>query len=107
VNPTNLERAKASIRAELERFLDEGPTDEEHADAISSLLGSLPRQLEQNEGVAAVLSEVELYGLGLDYLERYREVISDMPRQTPVEAARRWLRPDVLVTAVAGPPRDS
>src|SRR5947209_7110337 len=52
VNPRNLERALSSIQAELWRFLADGPTEAEQTDAVSSLLGGLPRQLETNEGAA-------------------------------------------------------
>ena len=105
VNPGNLDKALASIEAELTRFLDEGPTSEEQADGVSSVLGSLPRQLETNEGAAAVMSEIELYDLGLDYLERYPEIIRGITREQVTEVARRWIDSAHLVTAIAGPRR--
>lgn len=105
VNPRNLDAAIGSIHAELDRFLADGPTEIEQADGVRSLLGSLPRQLETNEGAAAVMGELELYDLGLDYLERYPSIVRSLTREQVTEAARRWLTPEHLVTAVAGPPR--
>jgi zinc protease len=105
VNPRNIDTALASINTELERFRADGPTETEHADGIASLLGGLPRQLETNEGAAAVLSEIELYDLGLDYLERYPDIIRALTREQVTEAARRWLRDESMVTAIAGPTR--
>jgi zinc protease len=105
VNPRNLDKALASIDAELRRFLEEGPTPEEQRDGVSSLLGSLPRQLETNEGAAAVMSEIELYDLGLDYLERLPEIIRSLTREQVMEVARRWIDPAHLITALAGPQR--
>jgi zinc protease len=105
VNPRNLDKALRSIDAELKRFLDEGPTPEEQADGVSSLLGSLPRQLETNEGAAAVMGEIELYDLGLDYLERFPDIVRSLTREQVTEVARRWLDLDHMVTAIAGPPR--
>ena len=105
VNPGNLDKALASIDTELKRFLADGPTPEEQSDGVTSLLGSLPRQLETNEGAAAVMSEIELYDLGLDYLERYPDIIRSLTREQVTEAARRWIDPEHLVTAIAGPPR--
>ncbi len=105
VNPERLDRALESIRTELKRFLADGPTEAEQADGVTSLVGSLPRQLETNEGVAAVVGEIELYDLGLDYLDRYPGIIRDLTREQVTEAARRWLRPEALVTAIAGPER--
>src|SRR5207249_721475 len=48
VNPRNLDKALESIDAELKSFLADGPTPAEQTDGVSSLLGSLPRQLETN-----------------------------------------------------------
>jgi zinc protease len=105
VNPTNLDKALGSIDTELDRFLADGPTEKEQADGVSSVLGSLPRQLETNEGAAAVMSEIELYDLGLDYLERYPGIIRALTREQVTDAARRWIQREHLVTAIAGPPR--
>jgi zinc protease len=105
VNPSNLDKALDSIDTELKRFLADGPTPEEQTDGISSLLGSLPRQLETNEGAAAVMGEIELYDLGLDYLERYPDIVRSLTREQVTEVARRWITPEHLVTAIAGPPR--
>ena len=104
VNPRNLDKALSSIRAELWRFLADGPTEAEQTDGVSSLLGGLPRQLETNEGAAAVMGEIELYDLGLDYLERYPDILRSLTREQVITTARRWLKPDGLVGAVAGPP---
>ena len=105
VNPRNLDKALASIDTELGRFLADGPTPQEQIDGVSSLLGSLPRQLETNEGAAAVMGEIELYDLGLDYLERYPDIVRSLTSVTVTDAARRWIDPEHLVTAIAGPPR--
>ncbi|HEY2593158.1 MAG TPA: pitrilysin family protein [Chloroflexota bacterium] len=105
VNPGNLNKALESIASELERFRQDGPTPVEQEDGVSSLLGSLPRQLETNEGAAAVMSEIELYDLGLDYLERFPDIVRSLTREQVTDAARRWLDPAHIVTAIAGPPR--
>jgi zinc protease len=103
VNPANLDRALEGVRAELARFQADGPSEAEQTDGVSSVLGSLPRQLETNEGMAAVLGEIELYELGLDYLERYPGIIGALTREQVTEAARTWLPPERMVTAIAGP----
>jgi zinc protease len=105
VNPRNLDKALGSIDTELKRFLADGPTPQEQLDGVSSLLGSLPRQLETNEGAAAVMGEIELYNLGLDYLERYPDIVRSLTSEQVTAAAQRWLDPEHLVTAIAGPPR--
>jgi zinc protease len=105
INPRNLDKALDSIAAEINRFLADGPTQTEQEDGVSSLLGSLPRQLETNEGAAAVMGEIELYDLGLDFLERYPDIVRSLTREQVTEVTRRWIDPEHLVTAIAGPPR--
>ena len=106
VNPRNLDKALEQHRRRAQALpAPTGRRPAEQADGVSSLLGSLPRQLETNEGAAAVMGEIELYDLGLDYLERYPDIVRSLTSEQVTEAARRWLDPDHLVTAIAGPPR--
>lgn len=104
VNPTNVERALESIRAEIRRIGQEPVPPEELADSQSFLVGSLPLRLETNEGVAAAILEMEKYDLGLDYLQRYGDRIRAITPEGVLAAARRWLNPDAYVLALAGPP---
>ena len=68
--------------------------------------GHLPLQLESNEGIAGTLVNIETYGLGLDYLVHYRDTIQSLTRDDLLQAARRYMNPDALVIAVAGPETD-
>jgi zinc protease len=51
------------------------------------------------------MSEIELYDLGLDYLERYPDIIRSLTREQVTETTRRWIDTQHLVTAIAGPGR--
>src|SRR4029450_3924189 len=55
VNPSNVDRALASIDEEVARMATEGPTDRELAESRQFLIGSLPRRLETNVGIAHFL----------------------------------------------------
>jgi zinc protease len=59
--------------------------------------------LESNGGVAAALINLERFDLGLDYYRRYPSIIGAVSPQLVLEAARRYLDPDRLAVAVAGP----
>jgi zinc protease len=103
VNPANAERAIELILHELERFVTEHVTKEELADNQANFIGRLPLQLESNEGVAGALLNVERYDLGLDYYQRYPGLIAAITRDEILEAARRFIDPERLVIALAGP----
>lgn len=103
VAPDRVEQAVESIRAEIRRLVEEPVGEDELAENKSFFKGQLVLGLETNEGVAASISSMELYDLGLDYLERYGEMIDALTVEDVQAAARRYLDPDAYALAVAGP----
>lgn len=106
VNPANVELAIERIVDELRRITAEPVSVTDLEDVQSYYSGHLPLQLESNEGIAGTLVNIETYGLGLDYLVHYRDTIQRLTRDDLLQAARRYLNPDALVIAVAGPEND-
>jgi zinc protease len=104
VNPVDVDRALGSIRAEIRRICEEPVSAEELSDSQAYLTGSMPLQLETNGGVASAILTMERYGLGLDYLQRYRDLINEVTPERVQATAQRWLDPDAYAIAVAGPP---
>jgi zinc protease len=104
VNPANVERAVSSIRDEIRRMCEEPVGEEELGDNKAFVTGSLPLRLETNEGVARSIINMERYGLGLDYLQRYAGLIDEITAEQVQAVAQRWLDPDVYALAIAGPP---
>ncbi|HOU12529.1 MAG TPA: pitrilysin family protein [Anaerolineae bacterium] len=103
VNPTNVDKTVALIVEELHRIRDTRVPKDELNDSQSFLTGSLPLQLETNEGVAHALVNIERYNLGLDYLQRYTEMIMSVTPQDIQDVAQRWLDPEHYALAIAGP----
>lgn len=102
VNPANVDQAIASILAEITRITTEPVTAEELADNQSYFTGRLPLQLEKNEGVAASMLRMERYGLGLDYLWRYADMINALTADDLLAAAQHYWRPEGYALAIAG-----
>lgn len=103
VNPSNVDQAIESIRGEIRRIQDEPISDDEENDGKSYLTGILPLALETSGGVARTLQQIELYDLGLDYVDRYPEIVRSLTKAQVQEAARRYMSADDLVVVVAGP----
>jgi zinc protease len=103
VNPANVERAIDGILHEVRRLRDEPVPGDELADSQSYLTGIMPLQLETNEGVASVILDMERYELGLDYLERYADLVNAVTVSDLQEMALAYLDPEQYVRAVAGP----
>lgn len=103
VNPANIEVTISSIYAEFDRLASEPVLDAELADSQAYLTGVLPLTLETNEGVGATLANMEWYGLGLDFLGRYRDLIYRITPADVQAVAQRYLTPADCVLIVAGP----
>jgi zinc protease len=103
VNPRNVDRAVASIDEELRRLAADGVTARELAESKQYLVGSMPRTLETNAGIAAFLQNVEYFGLGLDYDVRLPHFINDVTLEQVHEQARRYLAPERAALSIAGP----
>ncbi|MGD2159117.1 MAG: pitrilysin family protein [Anaerolineales bacterium] len=103
VDPQNVDQVVELARNEIARIVGEPVSTDELNDSKTNFIGRLPLALESNAGVAGALLNLERYDLGLDYYQRYAELINAV---TPVEVmrvAQRYLHPDRLGIAVAGP----
>lgn len=103
VNPTNVEKAIPLILSEIQRLITDVVTDEELDDNKQYFTGRLPLQLETNEGITGVILSMESYGLGLDYLLRYREIIFALTQEDLLAAAQHYWQPSHYILAIAGP----
>ena len=103
VSPSNVDRAVRSIDEEIETMASEGVTDDELADSKRYLIGSIPRMLETNAGIAAFLQTTQLFDLGLDYDRRLPELLGTVTRNQVCQAAQRTLSPERAAIVIAGP----
>jgi zinc protease len=103
VNPQNVKRAWGLIVDELKRFVLDGVTEDELADSKANFTGRLPLSLESNGGVAHALLNIERFDLGLDYYHRYADLVNGVTGDNVLSTARKFIDPDKLVVAVAGP----
>lgn len=103
VSAGNVQRTIDSIDTELRAILADGFTRAEIDDTKKYLIGSLPRQLETNGGIAGFLLSAEIFGLGSDHDRRLPERIAAVTYDDVARVARRLLDPDRAVVAVAGP----
>ena len=105
VDPDNVARAIAAIDHEVAELGKDGPTATELAQTQQFLIGSIPRTLETNAGIAAFLQSEEQFGLGLDYDRRLADDIRAVTLDGVRAAAAELLHPERAVVAIAGPDR--
>jgi zinc protease len=99
----NVDRVIRSVDDELTRLRRDGVTSTELTDSRQYLIGSMPRALETNAGIANFLQTNELFDLGLDHDVRLPDLLARVTREEVDEAARRLLDPAHATIVVAGP----
>jgi zinc protease len=102
VNPQNVEKAIGSALAVLSDYVTNGMTADELADEKSSAIGSFKVSLSTNAGLAEALWNAEFYELGLDYIDRFPELIGAVTLAEVNHAIRKYFRPDHLTVVIAG-----
>jgi zinc protease len=91
------------IDKEIHRLAEEGPTEDEFAKAKAYLNGSFALNLDTSSKIAALLVQLQLDGLGIDYFTRRPEMINAVTLEDARRVAKRMLDGGMLVT-VAGRP---
>ena len=102
VSPANLQKAIDLILEEIANFVEHGITAEELRDSQDNFVGRLPLSLESNGGVTNALLNIERYGLGLDYYQRYEERVRAVTPADALQAIRRHLHLGKLAIVSAG-----
>lgn len=103
VNPANVDKAVSAIKANIEKISSEGITEQELSEAKSRNIGQFALMTETNAGIASVLSQVEFFGLSLDYPQKRADILRAVTVEEANAAAKKYLHPDSLSVVAAGP----
>ena len=104
VSAADVERTMASIDQRTRRSCSrEGLTAKELDESKSYLIGSIPRQLETNAGIAGFLLSGEFHRLGADYDARLPGLIGAVTLDDANRVARRLAGSARALIVVAGP----
>ncbi len=102
-DPSVVERAVAGVLIELTRLRDEPISAAELGQARKYLLGSYEISLQTNTAQGDELAFNELYGLGIDGGDRYREALARVTPAAVQAAARGYFNLSAYTLAVVGP----
>lgn len=100
--PQSVDRVIEISRAEVKRIQDKRVKAVELDDVKRYFTGSLPLQMETNEGLAGRILDMHRYALGFDYLLTYAERIGAITGGQVQAAAQRWLSTENFVLATSG-----
>ena len=96
-----------AVMNEIARIRTELVSPQEVDDAKKYLIGSFPQRFSSQSKIASFFGQVEYYGLGLDYPEKYSGFIDAVTREDILRVAQKYLHPDVSITIVVADPRTS
>jgi zinc protease len=102
---TRTDSALASIEimlAELKRMRDSGITRSELTFAKDYLLGNFPLDFQGLSDKVWLMDRIELYGMGLDYPDRFADRIGRVTQADVLKAAQDHIFPDRYVIVVVG-----
>ena len=103
VDPGNVERTLEAIDHEVAELARTGPTVAEFEDTRESLIGSIPRMLETNEGIGEFLLAAEQFDLGLDHDRQLPGLLRAVTLEDVHQAAAEILDPSRASIVIAGP----
>jgi len=98
-NPSAREAISLSVQ-QIERIQKELVSEKELEAAKKYLIGSFPMRLDTQGKLANFLSQVEYYGLGLDYPEKYPSLIRSVAREDILRVARKYLHPEKYILVI-------
>ena len=102
VKPENRDAAVAATIDEIARFLSEGMTDKELENEKSSRIGKFKVDLASNAGIANAIDAALYYELGIDYLDRYPELVGAVTRDAANAAFAQRVDPNRFTIVSAG-----
>jgi zinc protease len=94
--------AIAMVLAQMRRIQESPVSDAEMESAKKFLIGSFPLKLDTQNSIVQFLLQVQIYGLGLDYIDKYPGYIRAVAKEDVQKVAREYLHPDsYILVAVA------
>jgi zinc protease len=98
----NANQALSEVLKEMKRFMEKGVSQTELTEAQAYLTGSFPLRMDTNAKLVRLLMAIELYGLGLDFPERYSQLINQVTAEEVLRVARTYLQPEKFLLVVVG-----
>ena len=85
---------------QMERIRKDPVSGKELEGAQKYLIGSFPMRFDTQTKLAGFLAQVEYYGLGLDYPEKYPSVIHAISRDEILRVAQTYLHPERMILVI-------
>ena len=95
------------VRDTIKDFIDNGPTEQELANAKRNLGGGFPLRIDSNKKIFEYLQLIGFYKLPLTFLDDYVAKVENVTVAEIKDAFKRRIVPDNMVTVVVGLPESA
>lgn len=105
---TSNERVAESLKiieAECLKMADKGPTGSELTKALKYLIGSYALRFDSSRKIAGHLVELQIEGLGIDYIAQRNQLVAAVTLADAKRAARRLIGDGKMLVSVCGKPK--
>ncbi len=102
---TKLSQTDEAIKVAMEvldTFQKEGPSDENLKASKINISGGFPLRTASNSDILGYIDMIGMYGLPLDYLDTFTQVVNDTSREQVIDAFKRRVNLDRLLTVIVG-----
>lgn len=86
----------------LDKFIAEGPTAKELADAKKNITGGFALRIDSNRKITEYVAMIGFYHLPLDYLQTFNKKVEKVTRAQIMDAFKRRIHPDRMITVMVG-----
>lgn len=93
-----------AVRAEWERLVEEGVSEEELEQTVTYLTGAYPLRFDSNSSIADILVGMQIADLPPSYVEERNDLVRAVTPEDLDRVAERILRPEDLTFVVVGQP---
>ncbi|MBI5938301.1 MAG: insulinase family protein [Betaproteobacteria bacterium] len=90
------------VHETLRRFVEEGPSEAELAQAKNNMIGGFPLRLDSNKKILGYLGVIGFYRLPLDWLDSYMPRVAAVTREDIVRAFRGRVPLAAVQTVIVG-----
>ncbi|MCW9013842.1 MAG: insulinase family protein [Gammaproteobacteria bacterium] len=96
------EQALDIVNKELQKYVAEGPTDDELNASLQNITGGFPLKTDSNKKIIEYLSMIGFYDLPLDYLNTFIGKVKAVNQSAIKDVLQRRVQPDRMITVIVG-----
>ena len=99
--PKNIQKSLDGFKTEVKKLIEAHPSDIELIGAKENIMGRLEYFSQTNAQLASIAGYDYIMGLGLNYEEKYREMIKNVSKEDVSNMAAKYLQNPSIVSILA------